>query len=311
MPSRPPSKPGWYKDPDNPRLLRHWDGSAWGDSSRTAPAWYRSTELFLADERADRSAEGPVHPHELRERVASIGAWSRDWLPWRPRPLEPSGPRLGTGYVGSRPGSARPVPPAGMGPAGRPLLAMVCLLVVAVAVVISSVAFITPYEVRRDLPAAQSALSHRLARLADRQCISALPGERAAFATQARPPSLLASALQVAQLRTGLSRYASDGGRFEEWLSALGHLVQDQRHYAAALQAPALGASSLGGSSLQAAAGQSPAGVKAPRAVNQLVRTVDASAWREQVLTDAANADQFSAGLALGDACTLGLVAGT
>ncbi len=296
MPARLPSKPGWYKDPDNPRLLRHWDGSGWGDSSRTAPAWYRSTELFLADERGDRSAEGPVHPHELRERVASIGAWSRDWLPWRPRPLEPGAPRTGAGYVGSQPGSVRPVPAAGMTPAHRPLLAMVCLLVVAVAVVISSVAFITPYEVRRDLPAAQSALDHRLARLADRQCNSALPGERAAFSAQPLPRSLFASAARMARLRTGLSKYAPDGGAFEEWLSALGHVVYDQRLYAAALQAQARPAT---------------AGVRPLRAVSQPGRTVAASARREQVLSDALNADRFSAGLALGNACTLGLAAGT
>lgn len=295
MPERLPSKPGWYRDPDNPRLLRHWDGSAWGDAHRNAPAWYLATELFLADENADRSSEGPAHPNELRERVTSVGAWSRDWLPWRPRQLDSGWPRSGPGYLPGRSGPPGSAPTARLSPGRRPLLAVVCLLVVAVAVVISSVAFITPYEIRRVLPAAQSPLSPRLTQLADRQCEAVLPAERAAFATQAVPQSLAASAAQMDHLRTRLSSLAynsADGGRFIEWLSALSHLVHDQRQYASALQSPA-SVSPLG------AAKAAPA------------PTIDVSVWRDRALLDAQNADYFSDGIALGGACKLDLTTST
>jgi len=30
-PSKPSLAPGWYDDPDSPKRLRYWDGSAWTD----------------------------------------------------------------------------------------------------------------------------------------------------------------------------------------------------------------------------------------------------------------------------------------
>ena len=70
-----PTRPGWYRNPDEPRSLRYWDGKSWTGRSRSQPAWAKRAEPFeLVEDELDRSAEGPVHPHELREPVAT-GAW--------------------------------------------------------------------------------------------------------------------------------------------------------------------------------------------------------------------------------------------
>lgn len=31
--------PGWYTDPDDPGLIRYWDGAAWTDHTRERPSW--------------------------------------------------------------------------------------------------------------------------------------------------------------------------------------------------------------------------------------------------------------------------------
>ena len=118
---------------------------------RPPPPGPRGPEPFeFSDDDVDRSVEGPVHPHELREPVAS-GAWSREWLSWQPRQAKT--PLLATGRRGRTTGSSwrgrhtAPPPPAKLGPARRPLLALVGALVMVVAVVVvSSVAVISPYE---------------------------------------------------------------------------------------------------------------------------------------------------------------------
>lgn len=295
MPARLPSRPGWYRDPDNPRLLRHWDGAAWGERSRRLPAWSHAVDLFVPDERVDRSSEGPVHPHELRETVASVGGWSRDWLPWRPRQAGPGWPRSAAQAPPRQPGPARGAPAQGLSPARRPLLAMMCLLVVAVAVVISSVAFITPYELRRSQPVAASLLAARFTRLADHQCAQFVPAERAAFSSAAVPRALYASAAGVDKLRLRLSRLhygAAQLGQVEEWLNALRLLTRDQRHYASSLQAPTGGVGPLG---------------PAPNVGDPNGAAVNPAILRSTALRDATTADAVSAGLALGSACRMGL----
>ena len=34
-----PRVPGWHPDPDDPSLLRHWDGRRWGRERRPRPSW--------------------------------------------------------------------------------------------------------------------------------------------------------------------------------------------------------------------------------------------------------------------------------
>ena len=150
----PPTRPGWYRNPDEPRSLRYWDGKAWSGRSRSQPAWAKRAEPFeLEATNSDRSVEGPVHPHELREPVASA-AWARDLFgPRRPRQSDawhrpggrPSRPMVPTG----------PQPTVRLGPARRPLVLLAALVMVAAAVVVSSVAVMSPYETRGNPGAAR------------------------------------------------------------------------------------------------------------------------------------------------------------
>lgn len=285
-----PSKPGWYQDPDQPRALRHWDGAAWTDRCRPRPAWYIGTDRFDFDHALDRSPEGPVHPHELREPVVS-GALSRDWLPWRPRQSDASWPKA-VGQAPLRTGQPpRIVTPARLGPARRPLLAMVCLLVVAVAVVVSSVAFITPYEIKRPAPIALQAAPSKSVGLASLACAGTISNVRHVLSARSDPRALSAAAGRLDLLRqriSAMSWTAGQQGPVDEWLGTLALISRDQREYAAAIGPPARPGASKG-STLRARA------------------QAQAASVRLQTLADAAKADRFSANLALGPSCRLGL----
>ena len=39
MPTTRPRVPGWHPDPEDPSLLRHWDGKRWGRERRPRPSW--------------------------------------------------------------------------------------------------------------------------------------------------------------------------------------------------------------------------------------------------------------------------------
>lgn len=49
---------GWYPDPDQPSLLRHWDGRAWGRRVRSRPSWASAT--------APAAAPAPPSRHRWR-----------------------------------------------------------------------------------------------------------------------------------------------------------------------------------------------------------------------------------------------------
>lgn len=285
-----PSNPGWYRDPDQPRALRYWDGRSWTELSRPRPPWYIGTDRFEVDGAVDRSCEGPAHPHELREPVAS-GAWSRDWLPWRPRQADSPWPKApGAGAL--RPWHPpRAAPPARLGPARRPLLAMVCLMVVAVAVVVSSVAFITPYDVKRPAPIAVAPAQSKPVNLANRACAATLPDVRRAMLAADDAAALSAAAGELDRLRqriNALSWAAAQQGPVDEWLGTLAELGRDQREYAALLRA-------LGTSRVHPPPTLGPAARSRARAV-----LLDAA-------VTASRADRFSANLSLGQACRLRL----
>ncbi len=285
-----PSKPGWYRDPDRPRALRYWDGRNWTETSRPRPAWYLGTDRFEVDATTDRSCEGPAHPHELREPVAS-GAWSRDWLPWRPRQADSPWPKApGTGNP--RPWHPpRAAPPARLGPARRPLLAMVSLLVVAVAVVVSSVAFITPYDLKRPVPVAVAPAQSKPVSLAKRACAATLPSVRRAILAGDDAAALSAAARDLDRLGqriAALAWAAGQQGPVDEWLGTLAELSRDQREYADILRA--LGAG----------------GVRPPPTLGPAARA-RARAVLLDTASAASKADRFSANLSLGQACRLGL----
>ena len=253
--------PGWYRDPDEPRRLRYWDGNNWTGRSRKRPPWVLRTEPFeLSPEDADRSVEGPVHPHELREPVAT-GAWSHDWLSWRGRPPLAGwhrGPSLSGGGVPYGSGAQAPVK---LGPARRPLLAMVCLVVVAVAVVVSSVAVISPYENRQ--LGAQRAES-RFATLASKDCIATLPRYRQVLASSANGASISAAASAVDLLRERLAAIPETeltSVAVGEWLGTWRRFTAVQRLYAS-LVGEAAGNSDGSRSSGGVSAPQKPAQVR-------------------------------------------------
>jgi len=283
-----PTRPGWYRNPDDPGSLRYWDGEAWTARSRQRPPWSTGAVAFtISDHDLDRSSEGPVHPRELREPVASAsGAWGRDWLAWRPRHVGPGWQRRGAEHAESSWVPARPQAPARFGPARWPVVALLCLVVVSVGVVLSSVAVISPYETKQ---AADQGLESRFAIAASKDCEAALPKDRAVLTVGTDGPAIAAAAAQVELLRRRLAALhaAEDlGGPVSEWLDAMQGFAQAESQYAALLGSPAHGG-----------------GAPAPRKL-----AAQAAAGAEQahgqVLQWAATADRLSASLQLG-ACRL------
>lgn len=237
-------RPGWYRDPDDPRRLRYWDGASWTGKSRKQPLWAsRAAEFETTHEELDRSTEGPVHPQELREPVAS-GVWSREWLAWRAHPSLSGWHRRGSASGGSSGWPARPQAPVKLRPPHRPLLALVCLVVVAVAVVASSVAVMSPYA-RREVVAQQAVerAEARFQALADKYCASTLPKYQGVLATGSDGPAIDDAARQVDLLAKRLSSLRVTplaSGTVVEWLKAWGHFTAYERQYALIIGSPEL-----------------------------------------------------------------------
>ncbi len=230
----PPTRPGWYRNPDDPRSLRYWDGKAWTGRPRSQPAWAKRDEPFeLEDNEVDRSVEGPVHPDELREPVTS-GAWARDLFgPWRPR--GPEGWHRGGGHPSRPMVSAGPQPPVRLGPARRPLVLLAALVMVAAAVVVSSVAVMSPYEAKGNPELLQEAAQASFTLQASRECAAVLPAYRAVLASSVDGPTISAAADELDVLGARLAAIPAAGGSqalVMEWLQAWKNYTADQRHYA-------------------------------------------------------------------------------
>ena len=230
----PPTRPGWYRNPDDPRSLRYWDGKAWSGRPRTQPAWSRRAEPFeLEENELDRSVEGPAHPDELRQPVTS-GAWARDLFgPWRPR--QPEAWRGGGGHPSRPMVSSGPQPPVRLGPARRPLVLLAALVMVAAAVVVSSVAVMSPYETKGNPELLQQAAQASFTLQASRECAAVLPAYRAILANSVDGPSIAAAADELDLLSERLAAIPAAGGSqalVVEWLQAWKNYTADQRHYA-------------------------------------------------------------------------------
>ena len=280
-----PTRPGWYRNPDDPGSLRYWDGRSWTGRARPKPPWASKAGPFESlYEDFDRSVEGPVHPNELREPVAS-GASSREWSSWRGR--QASG-----GLHGGR--APRPAllanPPRSTvatrrGPGRRPLLALTCLLVVAVGVVVSSVAFISPYETKSTVQVADELAAARFATAADKQCSAFLPRYRGTLAWGDDGPTIQAAASRVDELSEDISNLAAPAavrGPLQEWLDTLRQFASEQARYA-----------TLIGPATRLTGGRLVARHLAP------VAQVDAAQLRQQASELASRADTFSATLQL------------
>lgn len=99
--------PGWYSDPDDPTLLRHWSGRQWDSRRRHVPAWSIATEEFhLLDPSqppSEATPDGSVHSEALPAVTTPFGSGStrrRLALPppsWRSPAPPPFGDRLRSG----------------------------------------------------------------------------------------------------------------------------------------------------------------------------------------------------------------------
>jgi hypothetical protein len=230
----PPTKPGWYRNPDEPRSLSYWDGKSWTGRSRSQPAWAKRAGLFeVEDDELDRSVEGPVHPHELREPVTS-GAWARDLFgPWRPRQAE--GCHRGGGHPSRPMVPTGPQPTARLGPARRPLVLLAALVMVAAAVVVSSVAVMSPYQTRGNPELLDQAAQATFAAQASKECAAVLPAYRAILTSSVDGPTISAAADQLDVLGQHLAVIPAAGGLQDlvvEWLQAWKNYTADQRRYA-------------------------------------------------------------------------------
>ncbi|HXW82026.1 MAG TPA: DUF2510 domain-containing protein [Acidimicrobiales bacterium] len=230
-----PTRPGWYRNPDDPRSLRYWDGKSWTGRARAQPAWVAGHDPFeVNDEELDRSVEGPVHPHELRQPVTSA-AWGREWfLARRPRHAEQSWQR-GPGSPSGPSRAPGPQPSAKLGPARRPLILLAALVMVAAAVVVSSVAVMSPYETKGSLQVLDQAAEASFTSQANRECAATLPKYRPVLADSVDGPSIRAAASQVDLLRQRLAAipaYRGIEGPVEEWLQTWMIYTADQRRYA-------------------------------------------------------------------------------
>jgi hypothetical protein len=236
MEARLPSKPGWYRNPDEPGSLRYWDGQSWTGRARSRPVWASDAEPFeLAHRDFDRSVEGPVHPKQLREPVTT-GAWARGWfLSWRPRQAE-------QGWHEREERRARPLPSAGpapsikLGPSRRPLLMVALLFVTVFAVVISSFAVIAPYEGRGGPRPADRAAEASFITKAGRDCAAVLPRYRPVFADSVDGPTIVGAAREVDNLGDQLEAVptATDmQPTVQEWLQAWKNFTREERLYAA------------------------------------------------------------------------------
>ncbi len=83
-----PTRPGWYRNPDDPRSLRYWDGKKWTGRARAQPAWAAGHDPFeLNHEEVDRSVEGRSTPTSCDNRSrARPGDGSGSWPAGRGTP---------------------------------------------------------------------------------------------------------------------------------------------------------------------------------------------------------------------------------
>jgi hypothetical protein len=313
-----PTKPGWYANPDDPRALRYWDGRSWTSRSRSQPNWASRSEVFEPNyEEVDRSVEGPVHPHEVRERVAS-GAWPRGWLlPWRARQPERGWSHVSGTHpsLGSRPRWSQP--PARLRRAHRSLLLVVGLSVAVLAVLTASAALMAPYGTRSTPLAADLAARTRFAAQASKACAATLPKVRDLLVLGRDGPSIAKATAEVAALGRDLASLptaTSAVGPVDEWLTAWHDFTNYEGRFAASIGP----AASLGpGGSTGHGGSTGPVGVRPGRlapsrptasrpAASRISATVPPAALqeRDRAAASAALADHFASDLGV-PACHL------
>ena len=184
-----PAQPGWYVSPDDPGALRYWDGTSWSGRSRPRPPWTsRADELEVDYSEVDRSVEGPVHPQQMREHAFSA---AREWSLLGLARRSDQARRSTSGPWSRSSRSPGWQPPPKLGPARRPLLVIVSMVVIAVAVVVSSVAVMAPYRAPGTVMDANARDLAEFAALASRECQATLPKYRTVLADDIDGPSIM------------------------------------------------------------------------------------------------------------------------
>ena len=65
MPTTRPRVPGWHPDPEDPSLLRHWDGRRWGADRKPRPSWAPAPPSRSSG-RTGKGDDGPPPPRPRR-----------------------------------------------------------------------------------------------------------------------------------------------------------------------------------------------------------------------------------------------------
>jgi hypothetical protein len=110
------------------------------------------------------------------------------------------------------------------------------MVVIAVAVVVSSVALMAPYRAPGTVPDGDERVLAEFAAVASRVCQATLPKYREVLADDVDGPSILVAADQVDRLRLRLGALPvgrSIEGPVEEWLQTWQNFTADQRRFAA------------------------------------------------------------------------------
>ena len=226
-----PRWPGWYRDSDDPTLLRHWNGHHWDGRRRHLPSWSIATaELRVLDPAAPvlgSQPDGPASPAAIPAAASPTGHTTHP----RRLPVPPSGPH------GGPLGAADLFPQRAATPTIRrwalpPRRAVAGALVLALLVVTISSALSGAGRRRSSAPfGANSTFAH----VANADCAAVMGAVRPATMTTASYKTVGGAAAELDRLAATISALGSSeglGGGVQRW-------VADWRAWAAARMAGA------------------------------------------------------------------------
>jgi hypothetical protein len=212
---------GWYRDPADPTLLRHWGGGGWDGRRRHVPAWsLAATELDAGDGPPRAGPDGAVYEGPVREAAlpaaasTAPGAARRVPLAARPdrrpgaHPLSPGRHAMqGRGAVGGR----------GWSRSRHPLAAALALLGVVAVTMAGSIVGTTRRDPRLPALAPDTAFLRR----ADVACATAIGGVRIQTPT-AISPAGVAGGVTVSAVDAANNRLDVLAGRIRALATADG-----------------------------------------------------------------------------------------
>ncbi|MHB8505328.1 MAG: hypothetical protein ACYDEN_06375 [Acidimicrobiales bacterium] len=209
--------PGWHRDPDDPTLLRHWNGRHWDGRRRHVPSWSIATgELEILDPSSPpvgARPDGPASPAAISATASPTGRAAGP----RRRPL----PSAGAQRSAVHPADVLPqrTAPASLGPWGPPrrravaVALVLALLLVSISSALSGVG-------RRRSPASAPA-DATFAHAANADCAAVMGAVRPATVTTASLLTVGTAAADLERLATAIStlgRPAALGRGVRAWL---------------------------------------------------------------------------------------------